>query len=78
MQLSDGKSRVQVLAEAETKNFVDVRKLLTTSVSIGLSKDSSSIHLIYTIQSQEQYNNTPYKLDLGPFPPDVACSFPPE
>ena len=39
---------------------------------------------IHTIQSQEQHDNislqTPYtlELELGPFLPDVARSFPPE
>ena len=39
----------------DIKTFADVRNLLTTSVSAGFSKDSSSIHLIHTIQS---HNNT--------------------
>ena len=66
------------------KTFANVGNLLTTSISAWLSNDSDSIHLIHTMQSQEQHNNTPYKtpytleLDLGPFPPDVARSFPTE
>ena len=42
-----------------TKTFANVGNLLTMSVSAGLSKDSGYIHLIHTIQSQEQHNNTP-------------------
>ena len=62
------------------KTFADVGDLLTTSVSAWLSKDSGFIHLIHMIQSQEQHNSIPYtlELDLGPFPPDVVSSFPPE
>ena len=67
-------------AEADTKTFSEVRDLLTMSFSTGLPKDSGSIHSIHTIQRQEQHNNTPYtlELDFGPFPSDVARSFPPE
>ena len=43
------------------KTFGEVGNLLTTSVSARLSNDSDSMHLIHTKQSQEQYNNTPYK-----------------
>ena len=42
------------------ETFADVENLLTTSVSVGLSKDSGSIHL-HTVQSQEQHNSTPNK-----------------
>ena len=69
--------RVRVPADADTKTFGDIGNLLTTSVSTGLWKGSSSTHLIHTIQSQE-HNNIPYKClklwnwILGPFPPDVA------
>ena len=41
-----------------TKTYADIGELLTTPVSVGLSKDGSSIHMT---QSQEQHNNTPYK-----------------
>ena len=78
-----GWSRVQVPAEADTKTSADVGNLMTMPVSAGLSKDSGSIHLINTIQTQEQHNKTlqttyTLELDLGPFPPDVTCSFPPK
>ena len=75
---------VRVPAETATKTFADIGNLLTTSVSAGLIKYRDSIHLMHTIQSQEQHNNTPNKrftrwnLDLDPFPPDVDRSFLPE
>ena len=47
--------------EADAKIFADVGNLLTMSVSAELPKDYGSMHLIHTIQSQEQHKNTPYK-----------------
>ena len=38
------------------KTFADIGNLLTTAVFAGLSKHSGFIHLIHTIQSQEQHN----------------------
>ena len=35
-----------------------------TKIFAGPSKDSGSIHLIHTIESQEQHNNTLYTLEL--------------
>ena len=48
------------------------------SVSAGLSKDSGSIHLIPTIQSQEQHNKTPYTLELNLGVLNRCRSLPPE
>ena len=77
MRLPCGESRARFPVEVDTKTFVDVGNLLTKSVSAGLSKKSSSVHLINTIQSREQHNNTlkmhyTLELDLGPFLPDVV------
>ena len=59
VRLPCGGSWVRVPTEVDRKPFADLGNLLTTSVSAGLSKDSGSIHLILTIDSQEQHNNTP-------------------
>ena len=61
MRLPCGRSRGRVPAEVDTKTLSDVRNLLTTLVSVGLSKDNGSVHLIHMIKSQEQYNNIPYE-----------------
>ena len=78
-----GRSRVRVPAEVDTKTFMDVGNLLTTSVSAGLSKDNGSIHLLHTIQSQDNTTTlltNALHVGTGPrfVPPDVARSFPPE
>ena len=48
-------------SRGEYKIFADVGNLLTTSFSAGMSKNSGSIHLLHTIQSPGQPNNTPFK-----------------
>ena len=68
---------------AYTETFADVENFLTTSVFVGLSKDSGFMHLIHTIQSQrttQQYSLKmlyTLELDLNPLPPDVT-HFPPD
>ena len=57
-----------------TKTFAGLGDLLTSSVSALLSKDSGTILLTHTLQSQEQYNNSSLQalwileLDFDPFP----------
>ena len=72
---------VRFLACGYTKTFVVVRNLLNELISTRLSKDSGSLLLKHTIQSQEQQKyslQTLYtlELDLGPFPIDGAHFIP--
>ena len=59
--LECGRSQVRFPAGVATKDFADVRDLLSAPVSTGLSKDSGSILLGTLYKTKKNITKFPYK-----------------